>query len=301
VRRLPGKGVRAVISPKPPGNVPSPSTTPPPSPTPQAAIRIEPALLDFSQKPRSSQQVRIWNEGNAPLRVKEIKILGTDANRFQVDKHACPEISRGDDCFIAVSYRLKFWGAGKASYTAELTVEHNAANITSPQSVALRWQAPERAPQAHLNVEPESLGFSGTATPGKPVSLPAQTIAIRNDGPGDVNHLSVRLGLFGGGENKSFGHRTTCDSLPAGGTCDVEVTFSATEARKYNETLYIVDGLFNVLAAVPLGASLAPPADVIDGIRRTKVPTPSLAPPADVIGGIRRTRVPTPSPAPPIQ
>src|SRR5262249_42489339 len=137
---LRGNGIRATppvdASPPPPQVIATPSAAPPPPPR-QAAIRIEPPLLDFSQKPRASQPVHIGNEGDGPLRVDAIKLLGADADRFQVDKNACPEIAPGANCLIVVSYHPKIWGSKKASYTAELTVDHNAPNFSSPQTVAL--------------------------------------------------------------------------------------------------------------------------------------------------------------------
>lgn len=247
--------------------VPTPSPVRTPRPVPQAMMRFAPLEMDFSAEPRQPQQVQIWNDGNAPLRINAA-LVGQDAGLFQMTEQPCPQVPPHGDCLIPVRLRP---ARGKREYQAVLRLEHSASNIGSPQEVTLRWTSPRQVkpprpkpPQdeasVQLAVQPSSLNFSGETRGRTAASLPPQTITIRNLGPGSVQNLSLRLGMFGGGENKYFHHSSNCRALGPGESCQETVSFSAAAATSYRETLYLTDGPLKVLATVPLSATLAGPA-----------------------------------------
>lgn len=220
-------------------------------------IRIEPAVLDFSAQPQQAQQVRIWNAGSSLVLIKGVTVQGDDRDRFRVDG-TCQEIRSGGECLITVRYQSSIFHA-KRSYSAALQVDHNAQNVASPHSIALRWARVE-SPQPHVSVSPPSLSFFGVGKLDTTTQLPSQTITIRNDGPVELQNLSLRLGAFRGGESRFFQHTSNCRRLQPGQACREEISFSAAKAQKYTGTLYVTEAAFQVLATVPLEATLTAPA-----------------------------------------
>lgn len=241
----------------PPEIPPEPPKLPPPAPK---AV-IDPLSLDFSQNHGAAQQVHVRNQGNAPLAVSQIEMAGDDADRFRADKQSCPEITPGSECVISVGYRGKWFGRRKTAYTAELRVHDNDANQSAVQTVALRLTENAANANARLSLEPASLSFSGTAPPGKPTTLTAGPITVRNDGPGDIKTFLVYLEPFNK-ENKFFSYKSGCTKLSEGGTCDIYVTFTGTEPRGYKDTLYI-SGQGAKQVSVSLDATLAPASEII--------------------------------------
>jgi hypothetical protein len=171
-------------------------------------------------------------------------------------------------------------------------------------------------------VQPGSLNFSGETNGRAAVSLPSQPITIRNSGPGSVQNLNLRLGMFGGGENKYFSHSSNCRTLRPGEVCQETVSFSAVAATGYQEKLYVMDGPLKVLAVVQLSATLSgppprpnrTPATGTRGTYRPPGPGPSIDhPPASPTpqevqrvrsirqGMLRSTPTPTPTPTPDIR
>lgn len=266
---LRGEGVRAPVSVSPgPVRTPIPGPSPVRTPPPQAIMRLNPLDIDFSAAPRQPQQIHIWNEGNAPLRINAL-LAGPDAGHFDVGQQSCAQVLPHSDCLIPVRFQP---ARGKPEYTAVLRLDHSAGNLGSPQEVVLHWKPAQqpRPPQANppqpqeqpvrLVVEPSSLNFSGVTNTRTATSLSSQTVTIRNLGPGSVQNLNLRLGMFGGGENKYFHHSSNCRALGPGGVCQETVSFSATAATSYQEKLYLMDGVLKVLATVPLSATLTGPA-----------------------------------------
>jgi hypothetical protein len=97
----------------------------------QLVIKITPAKLECSAD-GCSEQVRVENAGNLPLRVDAIEVEGTDAESFQPDRkgtcahHTLQE--SGDSCSFDVGYNPS--GDGGTA-TATLVIHQNLPDVPS--------------------------------------------------------------------------------------------------------------------------------------------------------------------------
>lgn len=238
---------------------PAPASTPaapvaPAVPAKEGDIRIAPTLLDFSSQPEVAQQVRITNYGSGPFNVSGVSVQGDNRDRFSIVQNACSELPAGGACLVTVKYQPKIFGANR-SYNAEIRIEHNAANLSSPQSIALKWES-IKPPSAHVTVNPPSLSFSAPLVRTASTQPATQTVTVRNDGPVEVNNLILMLRPENVNEGRYFQLNSGCSDLRPQQQCEATISFSAGEVGAYKAKLYVADVRSLVLATVNIDATV---------------------------------------------
>jgi hypothetical protein len=243
-------------------SLPTPAPASPPAaqvipavPVKEGDIRIAPMLLDFSSKPELAQQVRITNYGSGPFNVSAVSVQGENRDRFSIVQNACSELPAGGGCLVTVKYQPKVFGSNR-SYNAEVRIEHNAANISSPQSIALKWES-IKTPSAHITVNPPSLSFSAPLVRTASTQTATQAVTIRNDGPVEVNNLILMLRPENTSEGRYFQLSSGCSNLRPQQQCEATISFRAGEAGIYKAKLYVADPRSLVLATVNIDATVA--------------------------------------------
>jgi len=239
------------------GTTPPPTDNGPQEPPKQVAdIHLEPTSMDFSRPNKPRQELIILNDGSGPLRLG-FSLAGQNPDRFSFDASGCgASVPAGGRCSVSVSYKAKFIG-GNNPLSAMLDVAHDAPNMGTPQSVPLKWERVVQ-PQANVSMSPGSLQFTSPA-PGAEVFTPlTQTVTVRNEGPIALKNLSLRLGMFRGGENKEFTYSSHCPAaLEVGQECTVTVGFNSSKPGKYTNHLYAFEGPLQSLASVDLEGETA--------------------------------------------
>jgi hypothetical protein len=207
--------------------------------------------LVFDTERRLQQLVYIANEGDAPLRVNAA-IGGADADQFRMDQ-PCMQVAAHGKCIITVRLEPHLV-LDKSEYVAVLRLDHNGSNMHSPQNIGLHFRVRKPPEPARLAAEPRRLSFSGVTNGKTATTLPGQTVAIRNSGPGASQNLSIRLEPLDGSGDKFFNYTSDCHKLDPDQICQVKVDFSAAAARTYNGILSVSDGLTEV--AIHISATL---------------------------------------------
>ncbi|MNR71349.1 IPT/TIG domain protein [compost metagenome] len=176
----------------------------------EGALQILPTPLGFGDVAVGqvrTVQATLRNEGAAP-------VTGLSASTelpFVVDASGCASIAAGADCPVTVSFAPSRLGA--------------ANGLLQVQAAQTGARAPLHGNGVpgigNLDVSDGGGWNFGTWAPGS--SSPEKVLALRNTGTGpiSVNQIFVLDGA------SDFNLRHTCgDSLPAGGTCEVTVSFS---------------------------------------------------------------------------
>jgi hypothetical protein len=200
-------------------------------PTPQVArIHIEPQAMDFARPNRAQQTLTILNSGTTASKLS-FHLTGANADRFTFDASACGESVAPSTagCNVTVSYKSKFF-AKRQPLVAQLEVSHEDPETRSPLPVQLRWSELPPPPQPTITMTPNPVTFAANRSGG---SAAPQTVTIKNEGPGTLSNWTLRLGQFGGGENKEFSHDPACcKSLEPGQACTGQVSFKSAKPGK---------------------------------------------------------------------
>jgi hypothetical protein len=174
------------------GQVLTPPVTNKPSSEPPAtatapAIRVDPAVLDFSSQ--GVQQVHVHSIGGGDLQLQTPNLQGPNRDRFAVANNSCLSgLSSGQTCVITVRFNPKLIFPGRA-YNAQLAIPNDAPG-SNPQTVSLHWERtplPSRV-EPHVTLVPDHLEFPPGSEP--------QNISIINDGPVAIIQLNLALGIL---------------------------------------------------------------------------------------------------------
>ena len=220
--------------------------TPPPAPV----VSLTPTSLTFSAQSgasSASQAVTIKNTGNAVLNITGITLGGTNASAFSQTNTCGASLAAGASCAISIT----FAPTGVASYAATLSIADNATG--SPQTVTLTGTGtPPPAPAVSLT--PASLTF--TAQTGS--TSAAQTATLKNTGNASLNIGGITLG---GTDPTDFAQNNNCsESLAAGASCAITITFTPASAASFAATLSVTDNASGSPHTVSLtGTGTVPP------------------------------------------
>jgi hypothetical protein len=220
--------------------------TPPPAPV----ASLTPTSLTFSAQSgasSASQAATLKNTGNAALNITGITLGGTNASAFSQTNTCGVSLAAGASCSISIT----FAPTGVASYAATLSIADNATG--SPQTVTLTGTGtPPPAPAVSLT--PASLTF--TAQTGS--TSAAQTATLKNIGNATLNINSITLG---GNDVSDFAQNNNCgESLAAGASCAITITFTPASAASFAATLSVADNATGSPHTVSLtGTGTVPP------------------------------------------
>jgi hypothetical protein len=195
------------------------------------AAGLSSAILNFASQAvgtsTAAQTVSLGNTGSAPLSITSITITGTNAGDFAQINTCGSSVAAGNNCTISVT----FTPTASGTRTASVGVSDNASG--SPQRVALSGTG---AAPAGIGLSPTSLSFGS-----QPVATSSalQTITVSNNS-------STSFGISGlaitGTNSGDFAEVTTCgNSLAAGATCTIGVTFTPSATGPRAATLSVID------------------------------------------------------------
>jgi len=165
------------------------------------------------------QNVTLTNSGAKPLEIGGI----TASANFSETNNCSSSVAVGASCTITVTFRP----LGIGTFTGTVTITDNGFN--SPQTVPLTGAG------TMVGLSPSTVNFY-TQTVG--TTSAAQTVTMTNHGYRTVN---VGFGLRGSNPG-DFAQTNTCgNSLAAGASCTISVTFTPQAKGSRTATLNVVD------------------------------------------------------------
>ncbi|MGD0646461.1 MAG: choice-of-anchor D domain-containing protein [Acidobacteriaceae bacterium] len=226
--------------------------------TPQILSAGPTGILQFGNQAVSTTSapltITVENTGNNYLNFNSLTFTATGP--FSVTGGTCEQAtdggySPGQTCTLTVTFTPTATGA----QTGSISVASNA--LASPSSITLQGSGTAAAaPTATLS--PGTLSF-GSVTSG--VTSSAQTLTLSNTG----NAALTVSGITIGGANPSdFAETNTCgESLAAGATCTISVTFTPSSAASFAATVSVADNATGSPQTATLsGSGTAPTAPV---------------------------------------
>ncbi|HEY6290007.1 MAG TPA: FG-GAP-like repeat-containing protein [Terriglobia bacterium] len=217
--------------------------------------------LDFGYQsfygPGATKTVTLTNSGNATLSVTSVSISGSGAGAYY-QTNACVTLAAGSSCTLTVTFPI---GPASGLQIASLSIYDNASN--SPQVVSLSGTAANPV----LVFSPTSLTFP---TENVGVTSSPQTLTLTNTANVSASFLVVGLAGANAGD---FGESSTCQSLAAGASCTVTVTFTPTAPGTRTASVCVTDD--------PAGSCVSAPV-VSAALSGTGGPAPvvSFSPPS---------------------
>lgn len=211
----------------------------------QSTVTLSPTRLDFGNQPigiaTSPQTSTLMNTGNTTLMIASITITGANYIDFSQNNNCGTSVPAGGSCTINVTFKPSVLG----SESAGVSISDNAAG--SPQSLPLTGTG--TAPI--VTFSPPSLTFGlqpvGTTSPSQAVTVTAS---------GALSIASIITT-----PTANFGQTNNCGSgIPAGGSCQINVTFTPTAPGLQKGTLTITDSGAGSPQSVPLSGTGTQPA-----------------------------------------
>ena len=179
------------------------------------------------------QTVTVTNTGGSPLHISSASISGPNANAFSLSSDACSgtAVAVGASCQVAVTF-----SGSTAPEFATLAINDNAGD--TPQTVSLTGQAPA------VSLSPPSLSFSATPTTAysqpKPSAPQVLTISDTGSVPLEIGTVSATTSQSGDSFALSA-DGCSGQTVPAGGSCQVTVTFAPPTVGRYHGAITIAD------------------------------------------------------------
>jgi hypothetical protein len=190
--------------------------------------------------------VTLFNTGNAALSVASVTITGANAGDFAQSNNCTPSVGAGGNCTISVAFSPSVAGTRSAA----ILVADSATG--SPQSVGLNGTGTTGGPSA--SISPLNLTFSSQNIS---TTSPAQTVTLTNPGSATLSLNSIVA-------SGDYSQTNNCGaSLPAAGSCAVQVTFSPSATGTRSGYITFSDNDPSTLQTVTLsGAGTAPSTTV---------------------------------------
>lgn len=240
--------------------------------TPAPAVGLNPTSLTFSAtvvgSTSAAQTVTLTNTGTAALTITGITVGGANPGDF-AQTNTCPvgpsTLAQGAKCTISVTFTPTTTG----TRTANVSIGDNAAG--SPQTVALSGTG-QSTPVPLVSLNPTSLNFGNVAV-GSVSS--AQTATLTNSGTASLSITSISIG---GASPSDFAQTNTCptgsNTLAAGASCTISVTFTPAAAASYSATISIADNASGSPQTVALtGVGVTPTTTIFsDGFESGSLP-----------------------------
>jgi hypothetical protein len=197
------------------------------------------------------QTIQIYNGGNENLTISNIAISGPSAFTTTNPTNPCTKsqvLAPGALCNLTVGFLSQVPG----SFSGSLNFTTNSLNTTSTTSVTLAAVIDG----VIVAAAPASLDF-GSVTDGS--TSATKTITLTNNGYGDSAQISAPAST-----DPAFTVTLgTCNvSIPAGGTCALNVTFSPTAVQSYSATGSVAVAGAPTVSFTLTGTGTAPAAPI---------------------------------------
>jgi Abnormal spindle-like microcephaly-assoc'd, ASPM-SPD-2-Hydin/Beta-propeller repeat/Protein of unknown function (DUF1573) len=186
--------------------------------------QVWPLSLNFGSEPTgvtsSPQTTVLTNSAPTTLDITSIAITGADSGDFAEKNNCGTYLPAGGSCNITVTFTPTDLG----SRNADVSVTDNAPN--SPQTVPLTGIGTPPI----VTLMPSSLNFGS-----QPIDTtsPPQIVQLSTTGKLSITSIAT---------SAEFGQTNNCPTaLPAGGSCQISVTFTPKKLGLQNGTLTITD------------------------------------------------------------
>ena len=186
----------------------------------------------------AAQNVSVVSTGTAAVTFSSFAVAGTNAGDYSFGVNSCPVAPATLAPGVGCSFTVVFTPGAAGTRTASVTVADDATG--SPQSVGLTGTG--QAPATTITFNPPSITDPTPVTIGSNTGLTYNTY-IRNTGTSPVLFNSFALGGANPGDFAIS--ENLCpqppNTLAAGGTCYIYVTFAPTLAGTRTATLIVTD------------------------------------------------------------
>ena len=248
------------------------------APPASAQVLLSKSVLTFASQTvnttGSTQSVTLSNTGNTTVLIIQVTVNGPNAADFSQVNTCGTSLAVAKSCTLTVTFKPSAAGARQA----ELDIADNANN--SPQPVALQGTGAASAnPVASLS--PTSLTFPSQTVK---TTSPALPVSLSNTGSAALAITSIGIS---GAEAAEFAETNTCgNSVAAGATCTVNVTFTPAATGTRSAQLQITDNaagspqivsLSGTAIAVSTPAVTLAPASLNFGDQSVGAASPTLA------------------------
>ena len=206
---------------------------------------ISPSSLNFGSQgvgtTSSAQTITIRNPTNVAISIASISSSGS----FSETNNCGASLGLGAICSVNVTFSPTTTG----SHSGSITITDNTR--ISPLSIALSGSGVSgaflAANPARLDLSPQAVGTSGASSP----------IVLVNTGNASLNITGISVT---GSNSSDFTQTNNCgSSLPAAGSCTVNVTFAPTAAGSRTATLSVANSASGgPLSATLVGVGLGP-------------------------------------------
>jgi|GEM_PF-3119048 len=197
-------------------------------------ILVVPTNLNFNTQTvamvTAPLYLQVFNNGNGPLTITNLTLVGTNATDFTILPNAClgTPLQPGDSCSVGI----RFTPGATFARTGTLLIDSNGTN--GQQRVALRGVGVIPAGAAIVVVTPPAVDFGtelvGSATSSKPVYL-------SNVGNTALTVTDVEIGGLNPGDYQIVGNG--CGQILPGQICQIFVNFQPQVALPRSGTLFI--------------------------------------------------------------
>lgn len=188
-----------------------------------AAANFSPAALSFSQTintTSNAQAVTLTNTGGQPLTIGAVTLGGAGMAEYAIAAGttctAGATVNGGASCVVQVSFTPGAIGARPAS----LSIAHSASATAA--TVALNGTG-SAVPQPAVSLSAASLTFAAQSVGTNSV---AQTVTLTNSGQATLTLTNLSAGGAAAAEFMRAGTCAAGTSIPAGGTCTIQVAFA---------------------------------------------------------------------------
>ncbi len=191
----------------------------------------------------TTQVETLTDNGAAPLDVKGVSIMGTNAADFSETNTCGATLAVNASCTVTVSFSAAIAG----SYTATLNIATNGTT-GGTASVPLNGTA-TAPPNPQATLSATSLSFT---QPAQSTGTP-KTLTITNSGSATLTISSI---VLTGTDAVDFTQTSTCGAtLAPEATCNVSVTLTAYLTRSYSAALQIATNAPNSPSTVTLSGT----------------------------------------------
>jgi hypothetical protein len=194
------------------------------------AASLSPTSLSFGKQnvgtASAAIAVTLSNTGNASLSITNFMIWGLNATNFTQTNNCGRSVAAGASCTIRVTFKPTATGTRSGA----LSISDNAAGSHQKVSLAGTGTVPAASlSSTHVSFSSRSVG---TTSGG-------QSVTLRNTGSGVVNITSFAITGTNAGD---FAQTNTCgNSVAAGGSCTISVTFTPLASGSRTASLSIAD------------------------------------------------------------
>jgi hypothetical protein len=192
---------------------------------PSQPLSFSPVSITFASQAQgttsAAQSVTLSNSSSAAVGINGLAVTGN----FAQTNNCGASLAAGATCKISVTFSPEDFGL----LTGDLTVTDSFGS----RSIALSGTGvPAPPPTYTATVTPGSLTFAAQA---EETTSPAQSITITNTGTGPLDFYSIE-------PSGDFAQTNNCgQSLAAGATCNIHVTFTPTATGARTGTITVVD------------------------------------------------------------